>query len=461
MASPRALRRCDVEDVFTLTPLQQGMLSYAAGGLHRFQERSVTSLRGRLNLTAFSAAWQAVVNRHPALRSAFVWKAVKVPHQVVVKRAELHIRQIDLSRLDPEARDRHLRRLFSGPPDWRLDRPPLMTLFLARLGEHRFQLVWTISHLVTDAFSFSVIIEDLLQRYRLALEGRPWDTQEGPSFREYVAWLKRQDLSPALAVWEREISSRTGSPQPPRAVPGLATSRPKTRQMVLPNDLTAALQAFSARHRTSLFVIYLGSLALVQRVLTMSRSPVIAIVTSCRSLPVKELDSMVGLVMNTLLVPVDVREQEPLGSWLAGLGDTLQRLLRFEHVPFQWLQETCSRHGQRAELAFNFLNVNRGLLGGPGFDVTGFRQVLSSSFPIGVDVTPGRQTQIDVSYEPSACDAASVDRMLQQWHEVLALIPAGERTVGTIARMAASVASAARALEVEKRRRASLPEWMM
>ncbi len=434
MVSPRRLRRSDVEDVFTLTPLQQGMLSYVVGGLHTFQERSVTSLSGPLNLEAFSAAWQAVVDRHPALRTAFVWKDVKVPHQIVFKRAALRIRHVDWSRLDPEVQERHLRRLFASQAGWVLDRPPLMTLFLARAGERRFHLVWTISHLVTDAFSFSIIIEDLLQRYQLALEGRPWDTLNGPSFREYVGWLKRQDLSPTLAAWEREISSRAGPRQPPLAVPSLAKSR-ATRQITLPSDLTATLQSFSVGHRTSMFVIYLGSLALVQSVLTMSPSPVIAIITSCRSLPVK--------------------------SWLAGLGDKLQRLLRFEHVPFQRLQETCSTHGLRAEVAFNFLNVNRRPLRGPGFDVTGFRQVLSSNFPVGVNVTPGNQTQIEVSYEPSVFGAAVVDRMLQQWQEVLALIPTSEQKVGAIVRAAASAASAGRAMEIEKRRRDSLPAWMM
>jgi hypothetical protein len=154
---------------------------------------------------------------------------------------------------------------------------------------------------------------------------------------------------------------------------------------------------------------------------------------------------MVGLVMNCVPVPIDVPRSESVESWLPRLSSDVQRLLEFEHVPFQQLHEVCAAHGVQAEMAFNFLNVNRRPRG-VGFTVTGFRQVLSSSFPIGVDVTPGRETEIAISYRSAMFGGETIDRLLEEWRDLLESLPAGPRIPYAVA--------------VEDRRRASLPAWL-
>ena len=80
-----------VQDIYELSPMQQGMLFhtlYAPESGVYFEQRSCL-LTGPLDAVAFKRAWQAVVERHAVLRTAFYWEEVDKPLQVVYASAEL------------------------------------------------------------------------------------------------------------------------------------------------------------------------------------------------------------------------------------------------------------------------------------------------------------------------------------------------------------------------------------
>src|SRR3712207_1384709 len=75
----------NVEDVYVLAPMQQGMLFHTLyapqSGIYLVQSRF--KIQGSLNVTAFSQAWQQVVDRHSILRTSFLWEGLDEPLQVV------------------------------------------------------------------------------------------------------------------------------------------------------------------------------------------------------------------------------------------------------------------------------------------------------------------------------------------------------------------------------------------
>ncbi len=86
----------NIQDIYPLAPLQQGLLFHSVyeqqAGMHLIQLRC--NLRGPLNLPALQKAWQTVIERHPILRTSFVWENVPEPLQIVHRQAEVSL-QID------------------------------------------------------------------------------------------------------------------------------------------------------------------------------------------------------------------------------------------------------------------------------------------------------------------------------------------------------------------------------
>ena len=78
--------RKEIEDIYALSPTQQGMLFHAIyspqSGL--YVERLRYSLHGVLDEAAFERAWRTLVQRHSVLRSVFIWEDLDVPVQAVL-----------------------------------------------------------------------------------------------------------------------------------------------------------------------------------------------------------------------------------------------------------------------------------------------------------------------------------------------------------------------------------------
>ncbi|HEX3094175.1 MAG TPA: condensation domain-containing protein, partial [Candidatus Angelobacter sp.] len=75
----------NVEDIYPLSPMQEGMLFHTlyAPGSGAYVVHISSRIEGDLNIDAFKRAWQKILDRHPILRSAYLWDKVDKPLQVV------------------------------------------------------------------------------------------------------------------------------------------------------------------------------------------------------------------------------------------------------------------------------------------------------------------------------------------------------------------------------------------
>jgi hypothetical protein len=102
--------RDDIEAVYPLSPAQQGMLFHAqlAPGTSNYMVQSACLIRGDLKVESFERAWQRVVERHAALRTAFLWEGLKDPMQVVGRRVTVRLEQEDWRQLTPAEQAKRL-----------------------------------------------------------------------------------------------------------------------------------------------------------------------------------------------------------------------------------------------------------------------------------------------------------------------------------------------------------------
>src|SRR5262249_3522253 len=80
-----------IEDLYPLSPLQQGLLFHSldAPGSGAYVIQVSVGFGADLDVAAFERSWQQVVDRHPILRTAFRWLGLDVPLQVVFARLPL------------------------------------------------------------------------------------------------------------------------------------------------------------------------------------------------------------------------------------------------------------------------------------------------------------------------------------------------------------------------------------
>jgi hypothetical protein len=254
-------------DRYPLAPLQRGMLFHAlaAPGSTMYVEQHRYGLAGDLDPAGFGAAWQAVCERHPVLRTGFDWQQVDQPRQVVWSGVELPLAVDDWRGRPAPGHRARLRQLAAAERDrgFDLSQPPLFRLRLVRLGDRTWQLLWTYHHLVLDGWSAGVVRQDVATGYAALRRGEPPDVPAAPPYRDFVAWAGSLDLARARDHWTGVLAGFT-EPTPLGITRGTGPAGPPHRtSRPLPGGLSARLDRFARAHRLTMETLLAGAWAVV------------------------------------------------------------------------------------------------------------------------------------------------------------------------------------------------------
>ncbi len=328
-----------LESIFPLAPQQQGVFlesrASTATGLHIEQE--IHSLCGPLDVDALCSAWQSVVDRHAMLRTAFVWKGQEQPLQAVLRYVRTTVDVHDVRRLDREQQRLNLEEFLAADrrQGFELNRPPLARLTLFRTGDETFDLVRTYHHILIDGWSVPILTHDLMRFYANVRNGETILVEPASSYRDYVAWLKRQDNGRAEEYWRYVMSGvRQCTPIGRPSVVAARLDVPQTYRTVesrLSALDTAALRTLARVHGLTLNTVLQGAWALLLSRYSGERDIVFGTTVSGRSADIPNADSTVGLFVNTLPFRLLVQPEMPLAAWLETVQTRHLRLRQFEH----------------------------------------------------------------------------------------------------------------------------------
>src|SRR5437588_9127948 len=96
-----------------------------------------------------------------------------------------------------------------------LSRAPLMHLTMIQLGPGRFEFIWTSHHLLLDGWSMALVLQEVLERYSAMCRGTSFHPAFHPPYRDYIAWIRKQDLAKAEAYWRTLLQNfSTATPLP-------------------------------------------------------------------------------------------------------------------------------------------------------------------------------------------------------------------------------------------------------
>lgn len=203
----------NIEAIYPLSPIQQGLLFHSlyAPNSGVYIEQLVCTLRADVDVSAFSRAWEHVVHRHAPLRTAFAWKSQDQPLQAVHRTVELPLVQEDWRAMALDAQERRLERWLADERARGFDvaKAPLMRLALLRFADDAWRFVWTHHHLLLDGWSLPLVLQEVFAAYEAYRTGREPALPPVRPYRDYIAWLRKQDLAAAEAYWRATLAGFT------------------------------------------------------------------------------------------------------------------------------------------------------------------------------------------------------------------------------------------------------------
>ncbi|MFG1840343.1 thioester reductase domain-containing protein [Micromonospora sp. NPDC049175] len=424
------MSRTNLDDVYELTPMQQGMLYHHLYAPNEgfYVEQTVLSLTGSPDQEAFWRAWQLVVDRHPALRTAFRWDGIAKPVQAVHARAALPRETHDWRTLSAAEQRRLLEELLRDERrrGFDLETPPIMRVGLCLLADDRFQIALRLSHLVVDGWSIGLMMSDFTAAYKAYVRGREPVLLAPGRFRDYVAWWKRQDPEAVGPFWRRYLAGY--QPAPLRLDGGAAPADGPAFDWVDRSlgDLADELRGYSQRHRLSLHTLVQGAWTLVLGRATGSTDVAVGTTFAHRPADLPGAESVVGCLVGTVPVRSTLGPERQVVPWLRAIQDDIIAVRDNAATGLadiqRWSSAPAGTELFDSIVGFQNMPLPPFTLGEEGLGLEGFQLHTRPHTPLVLMVLPGDDLPLHLIYDRRRVDGARAPALVAGVHDVLAAI---------------------------------------
>ncbi|MFC4373473.1 amino acid adenylation domain-containing protein [Nocardia halotolerans] len=426
-----------LSDVLPLSPLQHSLLALGDmldESVHAYVIQLMVALTGELDTERLRGAAATVLARHANLRSAFVTAADGTPVQLVADAVEAPLRVVPTT-------EAALPGLLAADQRAGFDPAvaPLLRFTVYSTGSGQNRLVLTGHHILLDGWSMPLLMKELLVLY--ATYG---DTTHLPAvrpYRDYLAWLTRQDRAAAEQAWSQllgGISPTLLAPEltwPPATGTGFGLC-----EFTLDAEDTAALTAFATAAEVTANTVFQAAWGLVVAATTGRADIVFGATVSGRPPQLDGVGDMIGLFVDA--VPVRVRVAGTATDLVRAVQTEQAALLDHHHLGLGAIQRVADR-GELFDtmLAFESYPVDVDGLQQAGGALENLRiddlqGADHTHYPLTVLVFLGARTQVQVKYR---CDLVSdavaqavTDRLRTALAEVLDPCAPASRIVDTL-----------------------------
>jgi amino acid adenylation domain-containing protein len=327
---------------------------------------TVTRLRGPLDVDALERAISAVVERHESLRTVFTL-VDGVPHQLIRPPAPVALETIDL-RGEPDAEPRALDLVAAHAGEaFDLSSDELLRVGLIKLGDQDHVLSLTLHHIITDGWSVGVVNREIAELYGAFLAGRDAELPELPiQYADYAVWqqqwMESGGLDQQLEYWTQKLAGAPTLLEIPtdKPRPSEQSFRGATLRTVLPLPLLQRLSAFGESQGSTMFMVLLSAFAALLSRYSDQDDVVVATPVANRNRV--ELEQLIGLLVNTLAVRVQLGDDPSFAELLRSVRETALEAFSNQDVPFERLVQELNpdrnrSHAPVAQVLFVFQNA--------------------------------------------------------------------------------------------------------
>ena len=285
------------------------------------------------------------MRRHEALRTTFT-VIDEQPVQKINSALSIKLPVVDLRQLSQDARMAETQRLaqLEAKRAFDLTNGSLLNTILVQQGEENYVLLFTIHHIISDAWSTGVIVRELTALYDAFCTGKPSPLTKLPiQYADFAVWqreyLQKEMLASQMDYWKQQLRGSLPLLELPtdRLRPAIQTLNGKRQSFKLSNSLTHALKTLSQQEGVTLFM---NLLAAFQTLLYRYTGQEDILVGSPIANPNRsETEGLIGFFVNTLVLRTDLSDNPSFRELLKRVREITLGAYTHQDLPFEQLVE--------------------------------------------------------------------------------------------------------------------------
>ncbi|WP_414753971.1 amino acid adenylation domain-containing protein [Anabaena sp. CCY 9910] len=393
-------------------------------------------LQGTLDLAAIRQAVQQVVQRHEALRTTI---SSQGDFQEILPSLKIDVPVIDFSNVkDSQLQvnqwlQNHSRESFD------LSNGPLFRVRILKLAEQLHLLVVSAHHIITDGWSISVILQEMMALYSAKCQGHVCQLEPPIQFSSYLDWHRQFCATDEMKAHESYWLQKFAYPVPvldlptDRQRPPSKTYQGGRQQLLLDPNISAAIKQLSKQNGCTLFMTLLSAYAVLLYRLTNQDDLTIGIASAGRSLEGSE--RLVGYCSHMLPIRTQISDDATFVEHLKACKSVLLDAYEHQDYPFAKLIDKLGVNSNTgmSPLVNATFNLERPVAIPQmyGLESSLLPQSISfADYDIGLNVTEiDHELLLECDYNADLFDAATIDRILGHYQTLLLGIIASPQTL--------------------------------
>lgn len=412
-----------VQDMYYLSPMQEGMLFHTLlnPGQSFYIEQMTMKVKGSLNIKCLEESMNVIMDRYDVFRTVFIHEKVKRPVQVVLKKRQFQIEEIDLTHVTDSEQTAKINEYKEQDKikGFDLTRDIPMRAAIFKKSEESFEWVWSYHHIILDGWCFGIVVQDLFKVYNALREQKPYSLPPVKPYKDYIKWLEKQDKQASLHYWRGYLEDFEGQTT-------FAEQRKKQKDGYEPNELLFSLpeeetKAFTelakSQHTTLSTALQAVWSVLISRY-QQSGDLIFGTVVSGRPAEIKGVEHMVGLFINAVPRRVKLSGDTTFNGLLKQLQEQSLQSEPHQYVPLYDIQSQADQpklidhiivfENYPLQDAKNEENSEN------GFDMEDVHVFEKSNYDLNLMASPGDEMLIKLAYNGNVFDEAFILRLKSQ-----------------------------------------------
>ncbi|MEK7990857.1 MAG: amino acid adenylation domain-containing protein [Thiotrichaceae bacterium] len=295
-----------------------------------------------LNFLALRQAFQALTDRHPALRTHFSEQAGQ-PVQKVQPNLTVDFDLLDVRSWSELAINQYLIEQSHRP--FNLEQNNLMRVRVCQYADTEHTLLWVVHHICIDLWSMSILLEELNQLYAFysqAIEKIDLIPIES-HYIDFVFWQQKMLDSAQSDIqeqyWLQKLAGDLSILDLPidYVRPAMQTYTGASIGFKVDAKMTRALKAMVKASGTTLYTLLLASFHVLLHRYTQQDDILVGSPSAGRCHA--NFDDIVGYFTNMLVLRTNLAENPSFDEFLTQVQQTVLEALEHQHYPFQRLVE--------------------------------------------------------------------------------------------------------------------------
>ncbi|MGG3439388.1 plipastatin non-ribosomal peptide synthetase PpsC [Bacillus subtilis] len=402
----------EIQDIYPLSFMQEGMLFhslYDEQSRAYFEQASFT-INGQLDLERFQKSMDAVFDRYDIFRTAFIYKNVAKPRQVVLKQRHCPVHVEDISHLNEKDKE-HCTEAFKEQDKSKgfdLQTDVLMRISILKWAPDHYVCIWSHHHILMDGWCLGIVIKDFLHIYQALGKGQFPDLPPVQPYGTYIKWLMQQDRVEAAEYWKKRLQHFEKASPLPKRTNQMSDGTLQQITFTIPEKETSELQKIAAACGATLNTVFQALWGIMLQKFNRRDDAVFGSVISGRPSELKDVENMVGLFINT--IPIRVQ------SDFLSFSDLVSRMQKdmteaeaYSYFPLYDIQAQSALKQELIDHIIVFENTptqqeieELNQAGSFDFSVKDFEMEEVTNYRCSVKVIPGRTLYVRIHFHTGA-----------------------------------------------------------